>query len=68
MVTKEMKINYVNKIYAEFERRGIYKEDADRVIAKTGFISSMELYPEEQMHYSIEDAVDEIITTAALAK
>ena len=68
MVTEEMKSKYVAKVYAEMQRRGIDKEDADRVIAKTGFASSMELYPEEQLHYAVEDAVDEIIEVAALSK
>lgn len=68
MVTEEMKTKYVAKVYAELDRRGISNEDAKRVIAKTGFISSMELYPEEQIHYAVEDAVDEILQVAALAK
>lgn len=68
MVTEEMKKKYVAKVYAEMDRRGIGKDDADRVIAKTGFMSSLEQYPEEQIHYSVEDAVNEIIEVAALAK
>lgn len=68
MVTEEMKNKYIAKVYAEMDRRGIGKDDADRVIAKTGFISSLNLYPEEQIHYSVEDAVNEIIEVAALAK
>ena len=35
------------------------------VIGKTGFMKAIELYPEEQMHYDIADAVDEIIMVAA---
>lgn len=36
------------------------------VINKTGFRKALELYPEEQMHYHPEDAVEEIICTAAI--
>lgn len=65
MVTEE-KINvYISKVYAEMELRGISKQEIPYVIGKTGFEEAIHLYPEEQMHYSIEDAVNEILLVAA---
>jgi hypothetical protein len=65
MVTEEMKNNYISKIYNELNRRGVSSEEIPIVIGKTGFMSVMQDYAEEQMHYSIQDAVDEILLTAA---
>jgi hypothetical protein len=65
MVTEEMKNNYISKIYDELNRRGVSSEEIPIVIGKTGFMSVMQNYAEEQMHYSIKNAVDEILLTAA---
>jgi hypothetical protein len=65
MVTEEMKNDYISKIYNELNRRGVSSEEIPIVIGKTGFMSVMQDYAEEQMHYSIQDAVDEILLTAA---
>jgi hypothetical protein len=65
MVTDEMKNNYISKIYNELNRRGVSSDEIPGVIEKTGFMSVMQDYAEEQMHYSIKDAVDEILLTAA---
>ncbi len=64
---EEMKNSYLADVYAELEGRGISQNDAVRVIGKTGFMSALEKYPEEQLHYSITDAVDEILLVAATA-
>lgn len=61
---KEM---YMAHIYEEFLHRDISEADAKRVIAKTRFIECLNKFPEEQLHYSIADAVDEIMQTAALS-
>lgn len=45
--------------------RGYTSEEIPKVIAKTGFLNALNEYPEEQFHYSAEDAVDEILFVAA---
>jgi len=67
MVSEEKKKEYLDYIYEEMRRRGISSEEIPYVIAKTGFMSALEEYPEEQLHYSIPDAVDEILVVAATA-
>ena len=62
---KEMSSKYEEKIYIEMKKRGFSEEEIPFVINKTGFYEALEKYPEEQMHYSISDAVDEIIFAAA---
>lgn len=62
---EEMKKWYIDEVCSEMQRRGIAPEDIPHIICKTGFMSVMELYLEEQLHYSIEHAVDEILETAA---
>jgi hypothetical protein len=57
--------NYISKIYDELNRRGVSSEEIPIVIGKTGFMNVMQNYAEEQMHYSIKNAVDEILLTAA---
>lgn len=47
------------------KRRGFTSEEIPIVIGKTGFMFVMKEYPEEQMHYAVEDAVDEILLTAS---
>ena len=47
------------------KKRGFTASEIPMVIGKTGFMKAIELYPEEQMHYDIADAVDEIIMVAA---
>lgn len=65
LTIQERKRSYLTEIYAELHNRGIAKEDIQRVINKTGFMSALEDYPEEQMHYSVKDAVNEILVVAA---
>lgn len=62
----EKKEIYYNDIVMEMKRRGFTEKEIPAVIGKTGFEKALDLYPEEQMHYAVEDAVDEIINTAAL--
>ena len=57
--------SYRKKIYNEMLKRGFDPADVQKVIDKTGFEEALRLYPEEQMHYSISDAVDEILLVAA---
>ena len=47
------------------KKRGFTSAEIPMVINKTGFMDAIDLYPEEQLHYHISDAVDEIITLAA---
>jgi hypothetical protein len=65
VITKEQKDNYIARVHAEMSKRGMSKEEIDRVISKTGFLDAVELCPEEQFHYAISDAVDEILYVAA---
>lgn len=62
---EQRKLKYSADVRAELELRGISKKDVDKVIGKTGFISTLNKYPEEQMHYSVRDAVNEILLVAA---
>ncbi len=62
----ERKSDYLADVYVEMEKRGISKADIPRVIAKTGFVSALDKYPEEQMHYDVFDAVNEILLVAAI--
>ena len=61
----ELTKKYESKIYEEMRKRGFTEAEIPRIINKTGFREALEKYPEEQMHYSISDAVDEIIFVAA---
>ena len=63
---EDMKKDYIQMIYEEFAQRGLNKEQSDKIIGKTGFYSAIEKYPEQQMHVSIYDAVNELIMIAAL--
>lgn len=65
IISEERKMKYADKVRAEMKRRGFTSDEIQKVIGKTGFMEALDLYPEEQMHYAIEDAVDEIIETAA---
>ena len=65
MITKEKKKAYVEKVHNEMKRRGFTSDEIPVVIGKTGFLTALEEYPEEQLHYDVSDAVDEIIKTAA---
>jgi hypothetical protein len=64
-VTEERKQRYIVKVHEELKRRGFTAEEISILIGKTGFMSVMRNYPEEQMHYAVEDCVDEILITAA---
>jgi hypothetical protein len=46
-------------------RRGFTAEEIPGVIAKTGFMAAMDEFPEEQMHYDVRNAVNEIMLTAS---
>ena len=65
IITKEKKNAYLAKVYNEMERRGFTTEEIPVVISMTGFLSALEEYPEEQFHYDVSDAVDEILVTTA---
>ena len=65
IVTKEKQEAYIAKVHNEMKRRGFTSEEIPAVINKTGFLAALEEYPEEQLHYDVSDAVDEIIMTAA---
>lgn len=65
MVSEEKKQRYIEKVHEEMNRRGLTFEEIPRVIAKTGFMAAIEKYPEEQLHYDVSNAVDEILLTAA---
>ena len=59
---------YKQEVFNEMENRGYGKEDIPNIIAKTGFLRALNEYPEQQLHDSIQDAVDEIIFVAAAAQ
>jgi hypothetical protein len=65
IVSEKNKQEYILKVHKEMLQRGIKQNDIPKVIAKTGFMSAMQSYPEEQMHYDVSDAVDEILQIAA---
>lgn len=62
---KELSEWYVQKVFEEMRNRGYSEEEIPYVIGKTGFYDALEKVPEAQLHYSIEDAVNEIIFVAA---
>ena len=64
---EEMSEWYTNRIFEEMLERGYTEEEVTYIIDKTGFREALDKYPEEQMHDSISDAVDEIIFVAAAA-
>ena len=41
--------------------RGLTGEEIPRIIGQTGFMRALNEFPEEQLHYSPEAAVDEIL-------
>ena len=65
MSMEEKKKLYIEEVYAEMKKRGFTSAEIPMVINKTGFMDAIDLYSEEQWHYDISDAVDEIITLAA---
>ena len=64
-ISEERKKCYLTKVYNEMKRRGITSAEIPVIIGKTGFMSALGDYPEEQLHYDISSAVDEILLTAA---
>lgn len=56
---------YKEKVLREMSRRGYSSKEIPVIINKTGFYEALEKYPNEQMHYSINDTVDEILFVAA---
>lgn len=67
VITEERKREYIADVHAEMSRRGMTESQITNVISKTGFEEVMEKYPEEQMHYDVSDAVNEIILVAAIS-
>lgn len=65
IISKEKKNAYVEKVHSEMKRRGLASEEIPVIIGKTGFLSALEEFPEEQMHYDVAATVDEILLTAA---
>lgn len=65
LISEEIKKDYIEKIHAEMKRRGLTADEITKIIAKTGFMTAIEQYPEEQLHYDISDTVNEILLTAA---
>lgn len=65
VITEKDKEQYINAVYNEMKNRGLSSTDIPHVIDKTGFMVVMQKYPEEQLHYSVTDAVDEILLVAA---
>ncbi len=65
MDIEKTKKEYLDDVYQEMGYRGFTTEEIPRVIAKTGFMGALNKYTEEQLLYSIEDAVDEIMLVAA---
>ena len=61
---KMKKEAYKAKVYAKMIRRGIVEQDIPRIISTTGFERALDEFPDEQLHLSIKNAVDEIILTA----
>ena len=62
---KELSEWYVQQVFEEMRRRGYTEEEIPYVIGKTGFYEALEKVPEVQLHYAIEDAVNEILFVAA---
>lgn len=65
VITQEKKDAYLQDVYTEMKNRGFMDEEIPKIIGKTGFLSALDIYPEQQLHYEVSDAVEEIITTAA---
>lgn len=61
----ERKKRYIKKIYEEMRKRGFTSEEIPKIISRTGFMDALNYCPEEQMLIAVEDAVDEILLTAA---
>ncbi|MBO4808232.1 MAG: hypothetical protein J5537_04255 [Lachnospiraceae bacterium] len=66
IISEEMKKQYIEDVHEEMKRRGFTSDEIPIVIGKTGFMSVMDKYPEEQLHYDVRDAVDEIMLTASV--
>lgn len=64
-ISDEKKNKYILEVHNEMLRRGYTPAEIPIVIGKTGFMAVMEEFPEEQMHYDVRDAVDEIMLTAS---
>ena len=62
---EKRKEEYLQRVYKELNHRGITDAEIPCVLNKTGFISALNDYPEEQLHYSVKSAVNEILVTAA---
>ena len=67
VISETQKNKYIADVHAEMSKRGLSEGDIKKVISKTGFEDVMRLYPEEQMHYAITDAVNEILLVAAVS-
>lgn len=61
---EQKKRDYIAKVHNEMKRRGFTSKEIQAIIDKTGFLSALEEYPEEQLHYDVSATVNEIIMTA----
>ena len=62
---EERKRNYIANVQAGLRRRGVFEEDIEIVIGKTPFYDMLNSYPEMQLHYGIEDTIDNILLVAS---
>ena len=62
---EERRKNYILNVRLGLERRGIFEEDVETVIGKTPFYDMINTYPEMQLHYAIEDTIDNILLVAS---
>lgn len=62
---EERRENYIANVKAGLVRRGIFEEDVESVIGKTPFYDMINEYPEMQLHYAIEDTIDNILLVAS---
>lgn len=62
---EERKAEYMSMVYDEMQCRGYTLTEIPKVIAKTGFMQAFNEYPEESLHYSIENTVCEIMLVAS---
>ncbi|MCR5233300.1 MAG: hypothetical protein K6E53_05270 [Lachnospiraceae bacterium] len=63
---EKKKERYIELLYKEMMRRGFKKDEITKVIAKTPFMETFDEFPEEQLHYAVESAADEIMLSACL--
>ena len=62
---EERRENYITNVKAGLVRRGVFEEDVESVIGKTPFYDMINEYLEMQVHYAIEDTIDNILLVAS---